>query len=366
MKKLFALLLALVMVVGLVACGTTTEQPAGEGTANEGTATEGTKTIAVIAKGESHAFWQAVKAGAEKAAAEKGYKLTFQGPASEDPKDVPSQITMVQTALSNNVDGIVLATIGSGFNELLTQAYDKKIPVVTFDSGLKAPEDITEGKNPIVAHVATDNKAASAINGEKLFEAVKADIAKATADAPYVIGIIQHDETATGYDRAGGFEEKFKALADADATTKGKYKIVKEVKPGDKDQAYKTALEALYESAPKAIFMTNEGVVKQVYDAIKAASGKYDNIIFSGFDAGTKQLTWIKENATPKLVGSVAQDSIEMGYQATLQCIAAIEGGSAQDVAIAGAWYNAENLIDMLDSNLIYTDAPEDADALRK
>ena len=37
-----------------------------------------------------------------------------------------------------------------------------------------------------------------------------------------------------------------------------------------------------------------------------------------------------------------------------------------KDVAIAGAWYNAENLIAMLDSNLIYTDAPADADALRK
>ena len=356
MKKLIALALALVMVLGLVACGD-------KGDAGK---TDGEKTIAVIAKGESHAFWQAVKAGAEKAAKEKGYKLTFQGPASEDPKDVPSQITMVQTALSNNVDGIVLATIGSGFGELLTQAYDKQIPVVTFDSGLKAKEDITEGKNPIVAHVATSNKAAANINGEKLFEAIKADIAKATADAPYVVGVIQHDETQTGIDRAAGFEEKFKALADADETTKGKYKIEKEIKQGDADQSYVKALEALYEKGIKALFMTNEGVVKQVYDAAKGAEGKYDAIIFSGFDAGTKQLNWIKENGTPKLVGSVAQDSIEMGYQATLQCIAAVEGGTAKDVAIAGQWYNAENLIAMLDSNLIYTDAPEDADALRK
>ena len=361
MKKLIALALALVMVLGMVAC--TPKDPA-DGTKPAGDKAE--KTIAVIAKGESHAFWQAVKAGAEKAAKEKGYKLTFQGPASEDPKDVPSQITMVQTALSNNVDGIVLATIGSGFGELLTQAYDKKIPVVTFDSGLKAKEDITEGKNPIVAHVATSNLAAANINGEKLFEAIKADIAKATADAPYVIGVIQHDETQTGIDRAGGFEEKFKALADADETTKGKYKIEKEIKQGDADQSYVKALEALYEKGIKALFMTNEGVVKQVYDATKSAEGKYDNIIFSGFDAGTKQLTWIKENATPKLIGSVAQDSIEMGYQATLQCIAAVEGGTAKNVDIAGAWYTAENLITMLDSNLIYTDAPEDAAALRK
>ena len=347
MKKLIALALALIMMLSLVACG---EKPA-DGT-GEGTKTE--KTIAVIAKGESHAFWQAVKAGAEKAAKEKGYKLTFQGPASEDPKDVPSQITMVQTALSNNVDGIVLATIGSGFGECLTQAYDKKIPVVTFDSGLKAPSDVTEGKNPIVAHVATSNKAAANINGEKLFEAIKADIAAATEAAPYVVGVIQHDETQTGIDRAQGFIDKFTALADADETTKGKYKIEKEVKPGDANQAYKDALEALNEKGIKALFMTNEGVVKQVYDATKAAEGKYDSIIFSGFDAGTKQLTWIKENATPKLVGSVAQDSIEMGYQATLQCIAAVEGGEAKNVDIAGAWYDKTNIDQMIKDNLVY------------
>ena len=345
MKKIIALALVLIMVLGMVACGAKKSDK---------------KTIAVIAKGESHAFWQAVKAGAEKAAKEKGYELTFQGPANENPESVPSQITMVQTALSNNVDGIVLATIGSGFGELLTQAYDKKIPVVTFDSGLKASEDITEGKNPIVAHVATDNKAAANINGEKLFEALKAEIAKATEAAPYVVGVIQHDETQTGIDRAQGFIDKFVELADADETTKGKYKIEKEVKPGDANLAYKDALEALHEKGAKAIFMTNEGVVKQVYDATKSAEGKYDSIIFSGFDAGTKQLTWMKEDGTPKLVGSVTQNSIEMGYQAVLQCIAAIEGGTPADKKIDGTWYTKQNMLELVESNLAYTDSDAD------
>ena len=359
MKKLIALALALVMVLGLVACGAKTENPQGTEAAkpNEDK-TE--KTIAVIAKGESHAFWQAVKAGAEKAGKEKGYKITFQGPASEDPKDVPSQITMVQTALSNNVDGIVLATIGSGFGELLTQAYDKKIPVVTFDSGLKAKEDITENKNPIVAHVATSNLAAASINGEKLFEAIKADIAKATAEAPYIVGIIQHDETQTGIDRAQGFIDKFVALADADETTKGKYKIEKEVKPGDANLAYKDALEALHEKGAKAIFMTNEGVVNEVFPEISDNAANYKDILFCGFDAGTKQLTWMKEDGTPKLVGSVTQNSIEMGYQAVLQCIAAIEGGTPADKKIDGTWYTKQNMMELVESNLAYTDSDAD------
>ena len=353
MKKLIALLLVAVMAFGLVACA---------GNTDSGSESKG--TIAVIAKGESHAFWQAVKAGAQKAATEKGYDLTFRGPANENPESVPSQMSMMQTALTSNVKGIVLATIGSGFGEMLTQAYDKGIPVVTFDSGLKAASDITEGKNPIKAHVATDNKAAASIAGEKLFEAVKADIAAATEAAPYVVGVIQHDETSTGLDRAEGFIGKFKALADADDTTKGKYTIVKEVKPGDANQAYKEALEALYEKGIKAVFMTNEGVAKQVYDAAKAAEGKYDNIVFAGFDAGTKQVTWIKTNDTPTIIGAVAQDSIKMGYEAVMQCIAAIEGGTPEDKLIDGTWYNKDTVVEMIEKDLAYTDSDADKAAI--
>ena len=340
MKKIIALLLVLVMALSLVACAST----------------ESTKgTIAVVAKGESHAFWQAVKAGAEAAAKEKGYKVTFQGPEKEEPAYVPSQMTMVQTALSNNVSGLVLATIGTGFTDLLTQAKDKNIPVVSFDSGIWA-DDVAAlnaaNKNPILANVATSNTAAAAVAAEKLFEAIKADIA--AASDTYVVGVIQHDQSQTGVDRANGFMDKFKALADADSTTAGKYKIEHEVKDGDANQAYVAALEALYEKGADAVFMCNEGVVKQVYDATKSAEGKYDAIKFCGFDAGSKQIEWMKATTGPKLVGSVAQDSFKIGYNAVLQCIAAVEGGTAKPVDIAGAWYDAANIDQMIKDNLVY------------
>ena len=313
------------------------------------------KTIAVVAKGESHAFWQSVKAGAEAAGEKYGYNITFRGPASESAKDLPSQKEMVQTALSNNASAIVLGTIGEGFVDMLTQAYDMQIPVVQFDSGIwandiKALDDA--GKNPIVSSVATSNYLAAGLVAENFFEAIKGDIAAAVT---YIIGVIQHDETQTGIDRATGFIDKFKELADADATTKGKYVIEKEVKPGDADNAYKAALEALAEKGANAIFMTNEGVVKQVYDAIGAAGTKYDEIVFSGYDAGTKQIEWMKKTKGPKLIGSVAQDSFQIGYQAVEQAVFAIEGKEVStDVAIGGAWWNAENVDEMIKNNLVY------------
>lgn len=337
------LLIVSMMLVGLVACSN------GGGAANSG------KTIAVVAKGESHAFWQSVKSGAEAAGAKYGYSITFRGPASESAKDLPSQKEMVQTALSNNVSGLVLATIGEGFVDMLKQASDKNIPVVQFDSGIwSADVDAlnSAGQNPIKASVATSNILAAALAAEHFFEAIKADIA---ATDNYVVGVIQHDETQTGIDRAKGFIDRFTELADADASTKGHYTIEHEVKPGDADNVYKAALEALYEKKASAIFMTNEGVVKQVYDAIAAAGDKYDAIKFCGYDAGTKQIEWMKKTTGPKLVGAVAQDSYQIGYQAVEQCVFAIEGKTiTENVAIAGAWWDAGNVDEMISKNLVY------------
>lgn len=337
-KKILFVMVCFILVFSLTACKGKNE-----------------KTIAVVAKGESHAFWQSVKKGASDAAEKYGYKITFRGPASESAKDLPSQVEMVQSALSNNPKGLVIATIGEGFTDLLKQAYDMKIPVVEFDSGVWVADKNAlnnMGKNPIISSVATNNKSAAAQAAEEFYNLIKDDIAK---NESYPIGIIQHDETGTGIDRAGGFYEKFKELADTNSATKGKYVLYKEVKPGDADNAYKTALEALYEKGVKAIFMSNEGVVKQVYDAIASAGSKYNNIKFCGFDAGSKQIEWMKNNNGAILYGAVAQDSYNIGYKAVEQCINAIEGKVVnKTVGIEGKWWNKENADEMIKNNLVY------------
>lgn len=342
MKRFLIFVLTVILVFGFTSCSGSTEK-------------KDNKTIGVVAKGESHAFWQSVKSGAEDAAKERGYTVTFRGPASESAKDLPSQQEMVQTALSNNVSGLVVATIGEGFTDMLTQAYDKGIPVVQFDSGIwqKDLEALdSQSKNPLRASVATSNRMAAALAAEHFFYEIKDDIA---GSENYIIGVIQHDETQTGIDRAEGFINKFTELAGTDGATAGRYRIEKEVKPGDADNAYKTALEALYEKGTSAIFMTNEGVVKQVYDAIGASGGKYDNIRFCGFDAGSKQIEWMRSDKGARLVGAVAQDSYRIGYDAVLQCINAVEDKELEtSVDIGGVWWNRDNVDEMIKKGLVY------------
>ena len=340
MKKLIALLLALVMVLGLVACGET-KAPAGNegGEGNNAPADEGTKTIAVIAKGETHAFWQAVKAGAVDAGKAAGYEVTFRGPTAESEEYVNAQREMVQAALNNpDVKGIVLATIGLGFADELTSAFDKGLPVVEFDSGLyDGGADITDGKDPTIGSVATDNKAAAGVVAENFYAYLKT---------------IQHDSTSTGIDRAAGFKEGIEALAKADGITLDINVQVKANNAGE----YKLGLTALKDWGAQSIFMTNEGVVNEVFPEISDNAANYKDILFCGFDAGTNQYNWMKDAGATYalLVGSVAQDSYSIGYKAVELAIKKLAGETVEDVGIAGVWYTAENIDEQKDKNIFY------------
>ena len=308
-------------------------------------------TIAVIAKGETHAFWQAVKAGAEAAGAKYGYKVTFRGPTAESEEFVGTQREMVQAALNDSsVKALVLATIGLGFGEELNAAYDKGLPVVEFDSGLyNGGADITAGKNPVIGGVATDNKAAAAVVADNFYAYLKAN---GLAVNGYKVGVIQHDSTSTGLDRASGFVDKIKALAAADGVT---LDVKVEAKTNNTGE-YKLGLTALKEWGAQSIFMTNEGVVNEVYPEVKNDVAAYKDIKFCGFDAGTNQYDWMKDNGATcaLLVGSVAQDSYSIGYNAVELAIKKLAGETVESVGIAGVWYNAENIDEQRDKNIFY------------
>lgn len=337
LTKVLALVLALVLCSSIfMACG----KKGGEN-----------GTIAVIAKGETHAFWQAVKAGAEDAGAKYGYAVTFRGPTAESEEYVNSQREMVQSALNNkDVKAIVLATIGLGFADELVSAYDKGLPVVEFDSGLySGGADITAGKDPTIGGVATDNFAAAGVAAENFYAYLKTN---GLVKDGYKVGIIQHDSTATGIDRAGGFKAKIEELAKADGVTLDVNVQVKANNAGE----YKLGLTALKEWGAQAIFMTNEGVVNEVFPEVSDNAAAYKDILFCGFDAGTNQYNWIKDNGAKfaLLVGSVAQDSYNIGYKAVELAAKKLAGEAVSDVGIAGRWYNAENIDELKDQNIFY------------
>jgi len=314
------------------------------------------KVIAVIAKGETHAFWKNVQAGATKACEESGYKLTFRGPAEETPANLPIQRNLLQTAISNKVDGIALSCIGEGFADLLTQAKEANIPVVQFDSGVW-PKDYQSledsSTNPIVSAVLNDNYGGGALAAEHLFEYVKEDIISSTDS--YIVGAIQHDETVSAYERTQGFVDKFLELAEGDVHTKGRVEVEIQVKPDVNNNNYKNALDFLREKGARSIFMTAEPVITQIYDAIQSGLSQYNDMIFVGYDAGDRQISWMEENGKPLLLGSIAQDSYKLGYYAVVQAINASQQKPVEkNITTPGVWWDVNNYQKLIEDKIVY------------
>ena len=88
--------------------------------------------IPLVSKGFQHQFWQAVKAGADKAAAEFGVEVTFEGPDTE--AQVDKQMDMLAAALAKKPAAIGFAALDSqAATPLLKQAQEAGIPIIAFD-----------------------------------------------------------------------------------------------------------------------------------------------------------------------------------------------------------------------------------------
>ena len=131
--------------------------------------------------------------------------------------------------------------------------------------------------------------------------------------------------------------------------------LLRQVKANNAGE-YKLGLTALADWGAQSIFMTNEGVVNEVFPEISDNAATYKDILFCGFDAGTNQYNWMKDGGAnyALLVGSVAQDSYNIGYESVKLAIAKLEGQAVADVGIGGAWYNKDNIDELKDKNVFY------------
>ncbi len=340
MKKLIALALVAVMVLSLAAVSLAEEM-----------------YISVISKGEQHAFWQAVKKGCEDAAKEYGVNMFYYGPPSE--ADIALQVEALNSEMAKNPKAICLAALDTqSVLGQLTEAKEKGIPVVGFDSGVPgAPE------GSIISTVATNNKAAAAIAAEKLMEApeVVEALKAATPENPVVIGCLSQDVTSMSVSyRTEGFVEKMKELGAAYGTVSvegiDKFaakaegaSIIVHVEVGATAQSadlVNAANAILNKQNLAALFCSNEGTVNALLAATADGSeladgGRYDKLVVAGFDAGSSQKNAIRQKW---FLGSVSQNPYKMGYLAVETAVKAAKGETVEDADTGAVWYNSENI----------------------
>lgn len=312
------------------------------------------RTVAVLMKSEDSSFWTSVRLGAAKAAEENEYRLLVRGPESEDSSQLPAQRELMSVMLSENPAAMAVATIAEGFTDLLEEAYDRKVPVIQFDSGLYTGDVQTvaaSDKNPLRAFVQGDNYKNASLVADAVFEALQDRI---SLSEEFIVGIIQHENSVTAAARADGFKDRLLELAQADLRTAGKCTVYVEVKPSDANNAYKEGLEALYEKGASMVYMTAEPAINQVSDAVASSGGKYDGMFFAGYDVGQKALQWLQSDNKAVYLCGVSQNPYNMGYLTVQTMIRLINGEAVEDVIVVpGVVYDKENCQELIEKNIL-------------
>lgn len=388
MKKLIALLLALVMVLALAACAAKTEPAKTETTTETTTTTEEITTteeapaeetpaaettgekmyIPVMAKGFQHQFWQAVAAGSAAAAEDYNVDIYFDGPASET--EIDAQVNMVKNELAKNPKAMALAALSTeAVTEILEECAEKNIPVIGFDSGV--PGDTT---GAVKATACTNNENAAAIAADKFNEneTVVEAMKNATSDNPVIIGCLSQDAvSASVTGRTTGFVDEMAKIAETyqpgKVSIEGHAKWEKKVdapaiiievaiSATTEATAVQTAANSLLGMNPVAIFCSNEGAVTGFLAAVSdgedlAEGGKYAGLVVAGFDAGAAQKNAVRQGW---FYGSVTQDPYQIGYKAVELAVKAANGEAVEDVDTGAQWYDASNIDDEMIALLVY------------
>ena len=334
MNKKMTALLGILIVLSLVIAGCTAPEAAApaeeaapeaaapaEEAAPEADAPAEKLYIPVISKGFQHQFWQAVKLGAEEAAADYDVEITFEGPESEAMVD--KQVEMFQTALDKNPAAICLAAVDSkAFEPLLLEAQEAGIPIIGFDSGVDS--DVP------VSTAATDNIAAAALAADKMAELIGGE---------GEVAVISHDQTSrTGIDRVDGFVGQIEA----------EYPniTVVDVQYGGGDHLKSTDLaKAIIQAHPdiKGFFGANEGSIIGVLNAVSELGVEGDLVVI-GYDSGKQQMDAIRSGAE---AGGITQNPVGIGYKCVEAAVKAYNGEELPEMIDTGFyWYDANNIDD--------------------
>ena len=172
MKKLIALLLVMVMVLGLVACGAKKVEGEGDATGipaavtlRETDALKGKKVgCSIVYKGDE---WCAALADAlEKLGAYYGAELVCEDGDLND----ETQTKQVENMIANKVDIILCdPTTPDGVGIALNKAHDAGIPIIIYDGYWN------EGAEKAITTVTWDQKATGTLIGEYFVEYIKAN-----------------------------------------------------------------------------------------------------------------------------------------------------------------------------------------------
>ncbi len=180
MKKFLALLLALVMVFALAACGeaeTEETTPAGEETTPAGEGTEELGYIGISMPTQSLERWNRDGSYLDQQFQAAGYKtmLTFAN------NETDQQVNDIQNMIADGVDLLVISAIdGMALNTVMDEAGTAGIPVIAYDRLIN--------NDNVNYYVSFDNYSVGQLQGEFLVEALDLENAEGPFNIEFTAG----------------------------------------------------------------------------------------------------------------------------------------------------------------------------------
>jgi len=306
MKKLLSMMLALVMVFSLTACGSTDKSK---------DSSEGEKTVYVIVKVLGNQYWSVVQAGAEKAGKDLGCKVVIVGTAAES--DIEGQVRYIQDAISAKADAIVVAPLDrTALKNPISEQFTSGTPIVLIDSSV-------EGEDYSTA-LMTDNVEAGRMAAKEMIARLKA---KGVAEDKEGSIAIQAGSTGSMAinDRLKGFNEYWGENAPA------AWKVLNDdIKINDGDISKAVAFcQDFLTTYPDLIgvFGPNNGSTVGFVTGITEA--KRSDLTMVGFDFSKEIEQMIRGGEYD--VASIVQRQYMMGYDGVKTALELANGGKVEN-----------------------------------
>jgi ribose transport system substrate-binding protein len=256
--------------------------------------------VHLITKDKMDQFWYSVNQGAEDMAELLG--ITYQWDAPEKREDIDEQIQILNRAVDDGADVILLAaTDPIKISSAVEDAKARGVRIIYVDSPANEEAIIT---------LATDNINAGKTAGETMISELEAIGTRSGS-----IGIIGvNTVTTTTLNRETGFREAIEA--------DGKFTVLNTEFANGDPVASQEASEALIANNPDLVglFGTNEGSTVGVGNAIKNIN---PNIIGIGFDKSDAILNLVRDES---LNAVIAQNPYTMGFLGMAEAAAALKG----------------------------------------
>lgn len=270
--------------------------------------------IAVVPKGTTHSFWQAVERGARRAGDELGVEVIFK--AQLDEGDRAGQIQVVQQLVGQGVDALCLAPLDS--RALVRPVADARalgLPVIVFDSPLEG-----EAGADYRAYVGTDNEAAGRLAGEALAEEM--------GGAGEVVMLRYRVGSASTEARERGLLAALAAYPDIEVRVHDRY-------AGASSSAAQSQALAMLPTlrAADGVFCSAEPSTAGMLLALRR-EGLLEDLAFVGFDASPPLVEALRQGEIDALV---VQDPERMGELTVRLAKRALDGAAVAAMNDTGA-----------------------------